>query len=137
MSLFSEKQNFDLRFYFALLQDIAHTMAKEKGFYATEDNTLSLLRTEHLYRDDIVQAQFDEAKIARMHSELSEALEAYRTGNPPDDKLPQFDSATVEFADVIIRILDFAGRKNMPLMAAILAKMEYNASRPYKHGKKT
>ena len=29
-------------------------------------------------------------KIALMHSELSEALEADRAGNPPDDKIPSF-----------------------------------------------
>ena len=70
-----------------------------------------------------------------MHSELSKALEAIRHGNPPDDKCPEFNGATVEFADVIIRILDTCHQRGWPLAEAIVAKHAYNQTRPYKHGK--
>ena len=41
-----------------------------------------------------------------------------------------------ELADVVIRVLDFCGGKNIDLEKIILEKMEYNESRPYKHCKK-
>lgn len=78
----------------------------------------------------------DGEMIALMHSELSEALEAIRHGNPPDDQLPQFNAAVVEFADVVIRILDTCHQRGWPLAEAMLAKHEFNLTRPYKHGGK-
>ena len=74
--------------------------------------------------------------IALMHSELSEALEAYRHGNPPDDKIPEFSGTTAELADCIIRILDYSAARGLDIGGAIIAKMAYNETRPYKHGKK-
>lgn len=73
--------------------------------------------------------------IALMHSELSEALEAARHNNPPDDKIPQFTGLEAELADVILRIMDFASAYNSHVAEAVVAKMEYNLSRARKHGK--
>lgn len=75
-------------------------------------------------------------KIALMHSELSEALEADRKGIEHDDKIPDFTGMEAELADTVIRILDFAGRHNLRLGEAIQAKLLFNLTRPYKHGKK-
>lgn len=74
--------------------------------------------------------------IALMHSELSEALEYERQGNPPSDHIPEFSGAEEEFADVIIRILDLSGRRGYRIEEAVLAKMAFNESRPYRHGGK-
>ena len=74
--------------------------------------------------------------IALMHSELSEALESLRHGNPPDDKIPEFNGVEAEFADVIIRILDMCAKYEFKIGEAILKKMEFNKSREYKHGGK-
>jgi hypothetical protein len=74
--------------------------------------------------------------IALMHSELSEALEALRNGNPKDDKLPEFLNVEVELADVIIRIMDAAKERGWRVAEAVVAKAEYNKTRSFKHGGK-
>lgn len=77
----------------------------------------------------------DAEMIALCHSELSEALEALRQGNPPDDKIPEFSGAEAELADCLIRIFDMCHGRGWRLAEAVLTKMEYNAGRPYRHGK--
>lgn len=74
--------------------------------------------------------------IALMHSELSEALEGTRDGNPPDEKCPEFGTVETELADCIIRIMDFAAGNNLPVAQALLAKIAYNKTRPFRHGRK-
>lgn len=94
--------------------------------------------------------------IALIHSELSEALEEIRQGNPgmwylrrgtiggePAEKmelgLPKNgekpEGFITELADAVIRIADLCGYLGIDLAPVIRAKMEYNATRPYKHGK--
>jgi hypothetical protein len=73
--------------------------------------------------------------IALMHSELSEALEADRK-DLMDDKIPSRTGTEVEMADAIIRILHFSARKGYDIEGAVMEKIAYNKTRPYKHGKK-
>ncbi|MBN1858712.1 hypothetical protein JW848_05860 [Candidatus Bipolaricaulota bacterium] len=71
-----------------------------------------------------------------MVTELAEAMEAYRIGNPPSEKIPRFTQIEEELADCLIRMLDFAAAEGLDLEGALAAKAAYNASRPYRHGDK-
>ncbi len=82
-----------------------------------------------------IDSSLEQAEIARMHSELSEWIEGVRHDNPPDQHLPHLSSAEVEAADCIIRILDTCAKRNYNIGRALIDKIEYNRTRPYKHGK--
>lgn len=66
--------------------------------------------------------------IALMHSELSEALEAYRK-NLMDSHLPSRTGVEVELADLLIRLFDLAGAYGLDLDGAVRDKRAYNATR--------
>lgn len=69
--------------------------------------------------------------LCLIHSEISEALEAYRI-----DKMEGPDGLPGELADALIRICDLAEVIGIDIEAAVLKKHEYNKTRPYRHGGK-
>lgn len=82
---------------------------------------------------------FIPSKLALVHSELSEALEAYRSHGVPEAgkyALPGEDSFQEELADAVIRIFDLAGFLGLNLEMSINLKHEFNKDRPYRHGNK-
>jgi len=112
-------------------------MAEYDNFIATfkkEQETNFRINMTHGFEVDS-EYNFGE-KLALIHAELSEALEAYRHGNPPSDHIPEFSGIEEEFADVIIRMMNVAEREGFRIAEAMIAKQAFNAARPYKHGGK-
>lgn len=102
------------------LQKQAHAIAKEKGWWDKPRSIGEL--------------------IALCHSELSKALEEARYDYPLNDIYDESPSKPagfpIELADLIIRVADMAEGYNIDLDTAIKLKMEYNKTRPYRHGGK-
>lgn len=78
---------------------------------------------------------------ALLHSEVSELFEAYRnsTLHNSSDHIPEFTFEEEEYADIIVRVFDHAlesGVSALRLAQAFAAKVEFNRSRPYRHGGK-
>lgn len=79
-------------------------------------------------------------ELALIHSEVSEALEAYRDNLPMRDIVNidgKPEGVAIELADVMIRVADTCMERGIPLEDAIKAKLAYNKTRPYRHGGKT
>lgn len=93
-------------------------------------------------------------QIALMHSELSEALEDLRnpdldpntiyflnkkTGERSVVPRPGFEKpigVPIELADVVIRIAHYCHKEGIDLEYALRVKMQYNETRPHRHGGK-
>lgn len=74
---------------------------------------------------------------ALIHSEISEATECVRAGDRPlyyCDSKPCGEA--VELADAVIRIADYFHENGWDLDSIVQDKMEFNKTRPHRHGGK-
>lgn len=103
---------------FDVLSDDIHDINVEKGFWG----------------DPVMMDKYV-AKLALVHSEVTEILEALRKSQGPE-------AVTDECADVLIRLFDLhsvmveSGHATPGLKAAMDAKVATNRDRPPKHGHK-
>lgn len=111
------------------------TAANGINFLVTKAHEISKAKGWH---DEGMERSVGE-DIALMHSELSEALEDFRAGRFPAEVYSEGEKPCgipVELADVLIRIFDFCGKHEIDLGSSVLDKMQYNATRPHRHGGK-
>lgn len=80
-------------------------------------------------------------KLALVTCEVAEAIEEWRDGRGATEiyyntgKEGKPEGVPIELADIVIRTLGLAEMYGIDLTAAIALKVEFNWSRPYKHGK--
>ena len=117
-------------------------------------------QTDVSIENETLRAKVDIAEIALIISELSEAIEELRNGrtsieeyysgglesgkfaldpkDPLDDdnNLRKPEGVPSELADALIRILDYADKRNINLQRATMHKLRFNKTRGFRHGGK-
>lgn len=104
-----------------------HERAVKSGFYSFEEDERHFL------------ARF----CSNLHAEVSELWEAFRNKQlrEPCGKEALVNGRPLtcleeEMADIIIRTLDACSHLGVDIDGAVAAKMEHNATRPFRHGGK-
>lgn len=114
---------------FTALAKAAHANSRSKGFWDVIDS----LRSHPNFSE--IEVFWKLSRHDLIHSEVSECTEGVRK-DLKDDHLTHRSMEVAELADVIIRIMDYAGAYELPLAEVVLEKMTYNTGRPFMHGDK-
>lgn len=107
-----------------------HQWARDKGFYDRERIPVPEDPSEPRYAPPrtLTNPSMPAEKVALMHEEVSEILEATREGD--------LELEGEECADVIIRVLDFCAWRGHDIETLMEEKILRNLERPQLHGKK-
>lgn len=125
----------------ATLQSLCFGLAKAKGFHDKPVTLRGISEKLLLIVSELVEAQDElrkglladdlytaSGKTVSYNNDVAGLIAAADRGEKPE-------GFAVELADALIRILDLAGSLELPLQEIIEAKLTYNATRSYKHGK--
>lgn len=110
------------------LAEEMHDNAVKHGFYEDYLETHDYLEVnDQMWGCEVLQMNFTLAQLAKIASEVGEAVAAIQHGRP--------DELREELADIIIRTLDLGAFLEPRIGDCIMLKHETNKQRPYKHGK--
>lgn len=101
-------------------QRLTHALATEKGFYETRPLNMG-------------------EQVLMMVCELAEVFEECRKGKTPTEiyiENGKPEGVPIEFADAVMRIMQWTHELGIDLEAAMLQKYEFNLTRPRLHGKR-
>jgi len=104
------------------------------GFKRMSQKVHALSASQGFWNDG-AQRNFGEM-VALCHSELSEALECMRMGNPADKNITDMSGAEVQLSDVLGILLDMQAGYGLKIAEALERKMEFNRTRGHMHGGK-
>lgn len=110
----------DLEWQINRLGDAILEINRANGWNVTNPGTWDGLQDGGKYKVPAI--------IALIHSEASEALEAYRHGDVENFK--------EEMGDILIRVLDCMAGMEMDIVGPVIAKLKKNRTRGYRHGGK-
>ena len=137
-----KKQDFNMNLLekFQLLNDLSiecHERSRSNGFWDKPSNVGEKLM---LIVSELSEAL--EADRKSKHSTNINEIEWHNDWHLKDESKDKEiflklikDTHEDEIADVFIRLFDYCGGMNIPIGDHIAAKISYNSTRPYKHGK--
>ncbi len=108
-----------------------HRTASSKGWW--DEQVIQSEQCPHIIPKPIGD------QFTNFHAEISEAWEEYRNGKGMNEVYyvnNKPEGVPIELADLVIRVLDTCAAYNIDLESAIALKMEYNNTRPFRHGGK-
>ena len=117
----------------AALQELAGMAAEHKGFH--EDRPVQGPELQNWQGNKLMLIV---SEAVEAHDEIRTGHSAYETYYPVPGEAPgqhKPEGVPSEIADVMIRSADFAWTEGFDLADIIIEKLEYNATRGYKHGK--